>query len=56
MTEASCTLTIPDLSHDGANLLAATLEEDIRIDPLAIIINEKMLKNVGAGKPASSRS
>ncbi len=40
MTEARFTLTIPDLSHDGANDLAIALEEDIRLDPLAITINE----------------
>ena len=40
MTEARFTLTIPDLSHDGANDLATALEEDIRLDPLAITINE----------------
>jgi ribosomal protein L11 methyltransferase len=40
MTEARYTLTIPGLSHDGANDLASTLEEDLRLDPLAITINE----------------
>lgn len=40
MTEARFTLTVPALSHDAANDLAAALEEDIRLDPLAITINE----------------
>ena len=40
MTEARFTLTIPALSHDAANDLATALEEDIRVDPLAITINE----------------
>jgi len=40
MTEARYTLTLPALSHDGANDLATALEENFRIDPLAITINE----------------
>ncbi len=40
MTEARFTLTLPDLSHDGANALASALEENIRLDPMAITINE----------------
>ncbi|MCA3560405.1 MAG: 50S ribosomal protein L11 methyltransferase [Aestuariivirga sp.] len=40
MTEACCTLTIPALSHDGANALASALEDSLRIDPMAITINE----------------
>jgi ribosomal protein L11 methyltransferase len=40
MTEARFTLTIPALSHDAANNLATALEEDLRLDPLAITINE----------------
>ncbi|WP_342634764.1 50S ribosomal protein L11 methyltransferase [Aestuariivirga litoralis] len=40
MTEARFTLTIPALSHDGANALASALEESFRIDPMAITINE----------------
>jgi ribosomal protein L11 methyltransferase len=40
MTEARYTLTLPALSHDGANDLASALEENLRIDPLAITINE----------------
>lgn len=40
MTEARFTLTLPALSHDGANDLATALEENLRIDPLAITINE----------------
>ena len=40
MTEARFTLTIPALSHDAANDLATALEEDLRLDPLAITINE----------------
>ena len=40
MTEARFTLTIPALSHDGANDLASALEENLAVDPLAITINE----------------
>jgi ribosomal protein L11 methyltransferase len=40
MTEARFTLTVPALSHDAANDLATALEEDLRLDPLAITINE----------------
>ncbi len=40
MSEARFTLTIPALSHDAANELATALEENIRLDPLAITINE----------------
>ncbi len=40
MTEARFTLTIPALSHDAANDLASGLEENIRVDPMAITINE----------------
>jgi ribosomal protein L11 methyltransferase len=40
MTEARFSLTIPALSHDAANDLATALEENIRLDPLAITINE----------------
>ena len=40
MTEARFTLTIPALSHDAANDLASALEENFRLDPLAITINE----------------
>ena len=40
MTEARYTLTLPALSHDGANNFASALEENFRIDPLAITINE----------------
>ena len=40
MTEARFTLTIPALPHDAANELAAALEENILLDPLAITINE----------------
>jgi ribosomal protein L11 methyltransferase len=40
MTEAHFTLTITGLSHDGANELASSLEENILLDPLAITINE----------------
>ena len=40
MTEARFTLTIPALSHDAAQALAAALEENIFIDPLAVTINE----------------
>lgn len=40
MTEARFTLTIPALTHDGANALASALEENFRIEPMAITINE----------------
>ena len=40
MTEARYTLTIPALTHDGANDLASALEENVRIDPMAVTINE----------------
>ncbi len=40
MTEARFTLTISGLSHDKANELASSLDEDFRLDPLAITINE----------------
>ena len=40
MTEARYTLTLPALSHDAANDLATALEENIRLDPMAITINE----------------
>ena len=40
MTDARYTLTIPALSHDGAQALAAALEENFALDPLAITINE----------------
>ena len=40
MTEARFTLTIPALTHDGANDLASALEESFRIDPMAVTINE----------------
>jgi ribosomal protein L11 methyltransferase len=40
MTEARYTLTLPGLSHDGANDLASALEDNFHIDPMAITINE----------------
>ena len=40
MTAARFTLTIPDLGHDEANELASNLEEDFRLEPMAITINE----------------
>ena len=40
MTDARFLLTLPALSHDGANALASALEESFLIDPLAITINE----------------
>ena len=40
MTEARFTLTLPALSHDGANDLASALEENVRLDTMAIAINE----------------
>lgn len=40
MTTARFLLTIPNLSHDAANERASRLEEDFRLDPMAITINE----------------
>jgi ribosomal protein L11 methyltransferase len=40
MTEARFLLTIPNLTHDVANDLASELEDDARLDPMAIAINE----------------
>ena len=40
MTAARFTLTIADLPHDGAQELASALEDNVRIDPMAITINE----------------
>lgn len=40
MTEARYTLTVPALSHDAANDLASTLEDNVHLDPMAITINE----------------
>lgn len=40
MTEARFLLTIPNLTHDVANDLASELEDDARLDPMAITINE----------------
>lgn len=40
MSEARFTLTIPDLSHDGAGRLADAIDDDIRLSPLAVTINE----------------
>lgn len=40
MTEARFTLTLPDLAHDAANVLANALEDNVRLDPMAITINE----------------
>ena len=40
MTEPRFTLTIPALPHDAANDLATALEDNIRLDPMAITINE----------------
>ena len=40
MTAARFTLTIPDLSHDAAVVSANALEEDFRLEPMAITINE----------------
>jgi ribosomal protein L11 methyltransferase len=40
MTEARFTLTLPALSHDAANDLATALEDNFRLDPMAITINE----------------
>ena len=40
MTDARFTLTIPALPHDAAQDLASAVEENVRLDPLAITINE----------------
>jgi ribosomal protein L11 methyltransferase len=40
MTAARFTLTFPDLTHDAANGTANSLEEDFRLEPMAITINE----------------
>lgn len=40
MTETRFTLTLPDLAHDAANVLANALEDNVRLDPMAITINE----------------
>ena len=40
MSEARYTLTIPGLSHDGATAMAAAIDDDLRLDPLAVAINE----------------
>lgn len=40
MTEARFTLTIADLALDRAHALASDIESDLRIDPLAVTINE----------------
>ena len=40
MTEARFTLTISSLTHDGATAMASAIEDDMRLDPLAVIINE----------------
>ncbi len=40
MTAARFTLTIAELPHDGAQELASALEDNVRIDPMAITINE----------------
>ena len=50
MTAARFTLTLSDLSHDDATELATKLEDDFRLEPMAITINEtdeqRMLWNV----------
>ena len=40
MTEARFTLTIPGIAHDAAVATADEMEEDFRLEPLAITINE----------------
>ncbi len=40
MNEARFTVTFGALSHDGALSLASALEEDFRLDALAVIVNE----------------
>lgn len=40
MSEARFTLTIPDQTHDGAAQLADAIDDDIRLSPLAVTINE----------------
>jgi ribosomal protein L11 methyltransferase len=40
MTEARFSLTIASLPHDAALELATAVEDDVRLDPLAITINE----------------
>lgn len=40
MSTARFTLTIPDLTHDGATAMAAAMDDDVRLDPLAVTINE----------------
>jgi ribosomal protein L11 methyltransferase len=40
MSEARFSLTIPALSHDAAQWLAADLEDSVLVDPLALTINE----------------
>ncbi len=40
MTAASFSLTVPALAHDEATALASAIEDDLQLDPLAVIINE----------------
>jgi ribosomal protein L11 methyltransferase len=40
MIVARFTLTLPNLSHEGAQQLADHIENDFRLDPLAVTINE----------------
>jgi hypothetical protein len=40
MTAAGFSMTIPALAHDEATALASAIENDLQLDPLAVIINE----------------
>ena len=40
MTEARFMLTLPGYAHDAAMAMTETIEDDIRLDPLAVTINE----------------
>ena len=40
MSQARFTLTLPDLTHDQAFAMMETIDNDARLDPLAVTINE----------------
>ena len=40
MTEARFTLTLPAFAHDSALAMTEAIEEDVRLDPLAVTVNE----------------
>ena len=40
MTAAGFSLKVPALAHDDATALATAIEDDLQLDPLAVIINE----------------